>query len=177
MQLCHTARGEAWHSRRVAWRWHVRTWPSVWKLREVDGLAMGSSASKKSWSLELLLTLHTVVGRHCVRRTTGGSCPARARCTMRPRIDAVQAHMVWRCTAEGEMVSLNSALFRTEPASRVAAPAHVYTVQSTAPRTADKFSLSLSLAVSGARTNSYLHQQGTAVRTYYYILTIQRTRM
>ena len=28
---------------------------------EVDGLAMGSSASKKSWSLELLLTLHTVV--------------------------------------------------------------------------------------------------------------------
>ena len=81
---------------------------------EGDGLAMGSSASKKSRSLELLLTLHTVVGRHWVRRTTGGSRPARARCAMRPPIDAVQAHMVWRCIAEGD--GLNS--LRTEPASR-----------------------------------------------------------
>ena len=43
---------------------------------EGDGLAMGSSASKKSRSLELLLTLHTVVGRHCVRRTA--ECSSRA---------------------------------------------------------------------------------------------------
>ena len=33
---------------------------------EVDDLTTGSSASKKSRSLELLLALHTLVGRHCV---------------------------------------------------------------------------------------------------------------
>ena len=86
---------------------------------KVDGLAMGSSASKKSRSLELLLTLHTVVGCHWVRRTTGGSRPARARCAIRPPIDAVQAHMVWRCTAEGDGLSS----LRTD--AGVAAPAHV----------------------------------------------------
>ena len=47
---------------------------------EVDGLATGSSASEKSRSLELLLTLHTLVGAAVLQRTTGGSCPARARC-------------------------------------------------------------------------------------------------
>ena len=51
---------------------------------EVDGLHMGSSASKKSRSLELLLTLHTLVGRQCVWRTKKCSSTARARCAMLP---------------------------------------------------------------------------------------------
>ena len=36
---------------------------------EVDGLATGSSASEKSRSLELLLTLHTLVGAAVLQRT------------------------------------------------------------------------------------------------------------
>ena len=36
---------------------------------EVDGLAMGSSASTKSRSLELLLVLHTLLGAAVLQRT------------------------------------------------------------------------------------------------------------
>ena len=47
---------------------------------EVDGLAMGSSASTKSRSLELLLTLHTWSVPLCCSARLEASCPARARC-------------------------------------------------------------------------------------------------
>ena len=80
---------------------------------EVDGLAMGSSASmKKSWSLELFLALHTACGARL-----GAAAQLDTRCAMRPPIDAVQAHMVWRCTAEG-VRRWSQQRFRTEPASR-----------------------------------------------------------
>ena len=39
---------------------------------EVDGLATGSGASEKSRSLELLLTLHTLVGAGQSSRREGG---------------------------------------------------------------------------------------------------------
>ena len=81
------------------------------RLLEVDGLAMGSSASKKSWSLELLLTLHAVVGCTVLcgaRPSAVAPSTARARCAMRLPIDALQTHMVWRCTAEGDGLSSDS---------------------------------------------------------------------
>ena len=47
---------------------------------EVDGLATGSSASEKSRSLELLLTLHTLVGAAVLQRTDECSSSGRGRC-------------------------------------------------------------------------------------------------
>ena len=81
---------------------------------EVDGLAMGRRASKKSWSLELLLTLHTVVGRHCVRRTAGGQPLRAARARPAPRAMwtadrcCAGTHMVWQAAQLQEMVSAAS---------------------------------------------------------------------
>ena len=51
---------------------------------EVDGLATGSSASEKSRSLELLLTLHTLVGAAVLQRTDECSSSGRGRCAMLP---------------------------------------------------------------------------------------------
>ena len=80
---------------------------------EVDGLAMDSSASKKNWSLELLLTLHTVVGRHCVRRTAECSSTARARFATRPPVGRAHAHTSQLCARQGGGLSSR----RAEPAS------------------------------------------------------------
>ena len=51
---------------------------------EVGGLATGSSASKKSRSLELLLFLHTLVGAAVLQRTNECSSSGRGRCAMLP---------------------------------------------------------------------------------------------
>ena len=72
---------------------------------EVDGLAMGSSASKKSWSLELLLTLHTLVGAAVLQRTDECSSSGRGRCAMLPPSDlrtrtwCGSAQLKWRAPA------------------------------------------------------------------------------
>ena len=60
---------------------------------EVDGLATGSSASEKSRSLELLLTLHTLVGAAVLQRTNECSRTARAHCAMRPPVGQWRAHV------------------------------------------------------------------------------------
>ena len=51
---------------------------------EVDGLAMCSSASTKSRSLELLLVLHTLLGAAVLQRTNECSSSGRGRCAMLP---------------------------------------------------------------------------------------------
>ena len=58
---------------------HIRTRPPVC-LEVIDGLATGSSASDKSRSLELLLTLHTLVGAAVLQRTDECSSSGRGRC-------------------------------------------------------------------------------------------------
>ena len=55
-------------------------------LLTIDHTAQYSHASSKSMSLELLLVLRTLVGGTVLRRTTRGSCPARARCAPSARL-------------------------------------------------------------------------------------------
>ena len=60
--------------------------PDIVLLLEVDRTAAASSASNESRSLQLLLVLRTLVGGAVLRRTTRGSCPARARCAPSARL-------------------------------------------------------------------------------------------
>ena len=60
---------------------------------EVDGLATGSSASKKSWSLELHLVLHTLVGAAVLQCTDGCSSSGHRSRTLRD-------HTVAFCAAQ-----------------------------------------------------------------------------
>ena len=60
--------------------------PDIVLLLEVDHTATASSASNESRSLQLLLVLPTFVGGAVLRRTTRGSCPARARCAPSARL-------------------------------------------------------------------------------------------
>ena len=53
---------------------------------DVDRPARASSVSSESGSLELLLTLHALVGATILRRTNGGSSTARARYAVQLRV-------------------------------------------------------------------------------------------
>ena len=93
---------------------------------EVDGLAMGSSASKKSWSLELLLTLHyplLALPLTCTRWSAARCCGARpsaaaqleraTRYAMRPPVGRAHTHTLRPCSRQcGGLISR-----RTRPAS------------------------------------------------------------
>ena len=99
---------------------------------EVDRPAWASSASSESRSLELLQTLHALVGAAILRRTNGGSHSARARCAMRPPLSRRHAHTLRPCRRQGGGVMrrrAGPASLPPRPTIHWAAPCNVYTVK------------------------------------------------